>query len=265
MYTYTFNDFYDIISQSNKQCFHKGDNNMAYFQVNWNNYTEKLSKLAAYESWSNDTYPNNGILANYIVKTYEKLTSEKGIIIGQDYALFNTGLFTKYYEAIYAYQTGSEISFYTAYELSRIGIKERPERANYFENPELLLFDWHYPIDVYYKHILDDLNTSQRLPDSIKNSDRPLETLKGVIDTAIQKVIANYKLAVPHYYQNKIQLLVPLCFGKDDSPDVALVLDLMKNGYYQATTCLSMEMAYMDARLIAKPESNWLMAENIKE
>ena len=120
-------------------------------------------------------------------------------------------------------------------------------------------------INKNYKHILDDLNTSQRLPDSIKNSDRPLETLKGVIDTAIQKVIANYKLAVPHYYQNKIQLLVPLCFGKDDNPDVALVLDLMKNGYYQATTCLSMEMAYMDARLIAKPESNWLIAENITE
>ena len=115
------------------------------------------------------------------------------------------------------------------------------------------------------KHILDDLDTSNRLPNSIKNSERPLETLKGVIDTAIQKVIANYKLAVPHYYQNKIQLLVPLCFGKDDNPDVALVLDLMKSGYYQATTCLSMQMAYTDARLIAKPESNWLMAENIKE
>lgn len=37
----------------------------------------------------------------------------------------------------------------------------------------------------------------------------------------------------------------------------------MKSGYYQATTCLSMEMAYMDARLIAKPESNWLIAEKI--
>lgn len=72
-------------------------------------------------------------------------------------------------------------------------------------------------------------------------------------------------VSISHYYQNKIQLLVPLCFGKDDSPSVALVLDLMKNGYYQATTCLSMEMAYMDARLIAKPESNWLMAENITE
>lgn len=26
-----------------------------------------------------------------------------------------------------------------------------------------------------------------------------------------------------------------------------------------------MEMAYMDARLIAKPESNWLCADNITE
>ena len=116
------------------------------------------------------------------------------------------------------------------------------------------------------KHILDDLNTSERLPEILKNNDRPLDTLKGVIDTAIQKVIANYKLAVPHYYQNKIQLLVPLCFTKEDNkPDVALVLDLMKNGYYQATTCLTMDMAYMDARLIAKPDSDWLCADNIIE
>lgn len=50
MYTYTFNDFYDIMNQAKKQQCHQGDNNMAYFQVNWNNYTEKLSKLAAYES-----------------------------------------------------------------------------------------------------------------------------------------------------------------------------------------------------------------------
>lgn len=53
-------------------------------------------------------------------------------------------------------------------------------------------------------------------------------------------------------------------FWKNDEPDVDLVLDLMKNGYYQATTCLSMEVACMDARLIAKPESNWLASESIK-
>ena len=75
----------------------KGFEYMAYFKVNWNNYTEQLSKKAEAENWSNNTYPNNGILTNYIVKTYDKLTSEKKIIIGQNYALFNTGLFTKYY------------------------------------------------------------------------------------------------------------------------------------------------------------------------
>lgn len=81
---------------------------------------------------------------------------------------------------------------------------------------------------------------------------------EGVIDTAVQRVIANYKLAIPHYYNNKIQLLIPLCFNNLNKPDVALVLDKMNSNYYQATTCLDMQMAYMDARLIAKPESNWL-------
>lgn len=144
----------DIMTTSFKNT--KGYEHMAYFKVNWNKYTNQLSKIALQENWSNDTYPNEGILANYLVKTYDKLTSEKKIIIGQDYALFNTGLFNKYYDLLYAYQSGADITFLTGYELSNIGITERPERANYFEHPELLLFDWHYPIDVYYKHILDD-------------------------------------------------------------------------------------------------------------
>ena len=95
----------------------KGFEHMAYFKVNWNKYTEQLSQIADKENWSNSTYPNNGILANYIVKTYNKLTSEKKIIIGQDYAMFNTGLFNKYYDPIYAYQTGTEISFLFSYWL----------------------------------------------------------------------------------------------------------------------------------------------------
>ena len=79
----------------------------------------------------------------------------------------------------------------------------------------------------------------------------------------MQRVTANYKLAVPHWYQNKIQLLIPLYFEDNNKPSVALVLNPMNGSYYQAATCLSMDMAYMDARLIAKPESNWLITENI--
>lgn len=235
----------------------KGYEYMAYFKVNWNKYTEQLSKLALEESWSNATYPNNGMLANYLVKTYDKLTSEKKIVIGQDYALFNTGLFNRYFDPLYAYQTGTDISFLTGYELSNIEILDRPERANYFENPELLLFDWHYPIDIYYKHILDDNKNRNRLPKDFLNSDNKINVINGALDTMKKRVSANYKLAIPQYYEGKIQLLLPLCLTSDDKPDVAIAVT-KKNNCYQGHTCITLDMAYNNARLIAKPESNWL-------
>ena len=235
----------------------EGFEHMAYFKVNWNKYTEQLSQIVAPENWSNTTYPNNGILANYIVKTYDKLVSEKKIIIGQNHALFNTGLFTKYYEPIYAYQAGKEISFLTAYELSSIGISDRPERANYFEKPELLLFDWHYPIDIHYEHILDDEENKTRLPKDFLNNTSMINTLNGAIDTMKKRVSSNYKLAIPQYYKGNIQLLLPLCLLSYDKPDVAIAVT-KKETCYQGHTCLTLDMAYNNARLIAKPESNWL-------
>lgn len=245
----------DILNISFKNT--KGYEYMAYFQVNWNNYTKELSKMTGEESWSNATYPNNGILANYLAKTYDKLTSEKNIVIGQNYALFNTGLFTKYYEAIYAYQSGSDISFLTGYELSNLGIKERPERANYFEKPELLLFDWHYPIDVQYKHILDDERNKDRLPKEFLQSANKINILNGAIDTMKKRVSSNYKLAIPQYFDGKIQLLLPLCLLSDDKPDIAIAVT-KKETCYQGHTCITLDMAYNNARLIAKPENNWL-------
>lgn len=246
---------YDILVEAFKHT--KGAEYMSYFQVNWNKYTEQLSKIADVENWSNPTYPNKGILANYIIKTYDKLSSEKKIIIGQDYALFNTGLFTKYYDQIYAYQSGIEISFLTGYELGQIGIKERPEKANYFEKPELLLFDWHYPIDVHYTHILDDERNQKRLPKEFLESNNKINILNGALDTMKKKVSANYKMAVPQYYHGKIQLLLPLCLMSDNIPDVAIAVTKKENSY-QGHTCLTLDMAYNNARLIAKPESNWL-------
>ena len=78
--------------------------------------------------------------------------------------------------------------------------------------------------------------------------------------------MANYKLAVPQYFSGKIQLLLPLYFGKENKPYLALTLTKVENdnsGYYLAHTCLTMDMAYNNARLIAKPESNWLLPQNI--
>lgn len=251
-----------------------------YDYMYWGDYNARIKELAAKalpEKWSFENKDDYSILKNYLNYTFNKLLSEDKVIETDSYCVFNTGLFTKYYVPIYAYgevyKNPSENAskwffkgFKDKYELGSLDILDTfPERADYFSDPSRLVFNWHLDVNINYSHILDDLNTSKRLPDSIKNSDTPLETLKGVIDTAVQRVIANYKLAVPHYYCNKIQLMIPLYFGKSDTPHVALVLDKMKGNYYQAATCLDMKMAYMDARLIAKPESNWLSADSIKE
>lgn len=240
----------------------KEKNSMAFFKVNWNDYTETLSKVAAPEIWSNDTYPNNGMLANYMVHTFEKLKSEQNIITTKDYGLFNTGLFTKYYDPIYAYQSGTNpVEFLTSYKLGGLGIEKYPERANYFEHPELLLFDWHYKINIYYEHILDDPDNRKRIPKEILERDDIINTLNGSIDTMKKRVSANYKLAIPQYFGGQIQLLLPLCLRSDDIPDLALVVT--KAGRtYQGHTCITLDMAYNNARLIAKPESNWLSAKN---
>lgn len=192
------------------------------------------------------------------MKTYDKATSEKKVIVGHNYALFNAGLFTKYYEPIYAYQTDKEISFLTAYELISIGIAERPERANYFENPELLVFDWHFPIDIQFDHILDDERNKSRLPKDFFEKENKVCILTGAIELMKKRVSANYKLAIPQYYEGKIQLLLPLCLDTDDrTPNLALAVT-KKDTCYQGHTCLTLDMAYNNARLIAKPESNWL-------
>lgn len=235
----------------------KGFEHMAYFNVNWNDYTDDLSKLAAQEEWSNTTYPDKKILTNYLVHTYKKLTSEKNIVINKDYALFNTGLFTEFYQPIYAYHDKNGLQFLTAYELGNMNISERPPRANYFTDPSLLLFDWHYEININYKHILKDITNLQRIPERLKDDKNILNNLNGSIDTMKKKVSANYKLAIPQYYEGKIQLLLPLCLEDDETPSLALTVTKVGN-FYQGHTCLTLDMAYNNARLIAKPESNWL-------
>ena len=233
------------------------DKHMSCFNVNWNNHTEKLVEKAATENWSNETYPNNGILANYLLNTFRKVQEENKIISENGYSIFNTGLYTADYEPIYAYQYGSIINYYTDYELGKMHIRHLPERANYFEKPDLLLFDPQYEINVQYFHILAENRNIDRVPEEIRSAKNLLAIIIGSIEITKMKLSMNYKLAVPQYYNGQIQLLLPLYLLGNDTPDLALAVTKMEN-YYQGHTCLTLDMAYNNARLITKPESNWL-------
>ena len=81
----------------------------------------------------------------------------------------------------------------------------------------------------------------------------------GAIDEVIKMVKTNYKIAVPQFFKGKTQLLLPLCHTPGSkNPDLALVIYKVDENNYCARTCLTLEMAYMNARLIVKPQSDWL-------
>ena len=107
---------------------------------------------------------------------------------------------------------------------------------------------------------MEDENNIARIPDSIKNAKNLHHIFSGAIEIMKKKVTANYKIAVPQYFNGKIQLLLPLCLVDSDIPDLALVVTKNQSeNFYQGHTRLTMEMAYNNARLIAKLESNWLL------
>lgn len=98
----------------------------------------------------------------------------------------------------------------------------------------------------------------------IEGNDRLFKRLRRsvseAVDAAKRRVRWNFRTAVPSYYprMNTMSLLLPLCLVDEGRADAALVVQLMPSGNYQGQTILTMEQAYMNARLIYRPDSDWL-------
>ncbi len=234
-------------------------------------------KLASDEEWSysNSYTKTYSILKNYLEFTFRKLNQEEKIVFTSNnkYACFNTGLVTSNLEDIFAYfekykkpKLGTTTQFFFRAFLKESDnnilnnfSEELPEIANFFDKPELLIFNPKCKLIPDIDHIIKDNKT--RFPKHLQGSDdgELRRQLVGAIDEVRKKVRTNYKIAVPQYYKGKIQLLLPLCLTAGSSnPDLALVIHKLKEKTYTARTCLTLKMAYNNARLIVKPQSNWL-------
>lgn len=235
-------------------------------------YEKKIQSLSGIcpEKWSFGSNSDNTILKNYIEHTFLKLQEEEEEKIFREtgYALFNTGLYTVYYEPIFAYFTKNKNpnrqewyldGFYTSYQLGMMGVVDLPQRANYFRVPSELVFDTNCSIVPQYPHIFGDAENFLRIPESVRESQNKTLLFDGAIKRAKHMIDANYKTAVPQYYRGKIQLLIPICLVSESVPDLALVVSKNDMGnQYLGHTCLTLDMAYNNARLIARPDSAWL-------
>lgn len=122
-------------------------------------------------------------------------------------------------------------------------------------------------------NVADDALVKERryreLSDFLKNSpplyNRLRNRMKDAIDLAVKRTRWNYKTAVPMYHpaRDSMSLMLPLCLLDDETADVALVVQRNTVGNYQGQTILSLPMAYLDARQICRPDSDWLNPNRI--
>ncbi len=247
------------------------------FISNYDDRFFNLAELADKESWdfSDSQKKTCAILKNYIQYTFKKLYDDKQIAYTADnkFACVNTGLTTPYYEDIYAlftehhglksgkncqpfYLLGflKESDHKLAQHFSGVNL---PKRANYFQKSEELVLNPLYEISANVEHIIKD--NINRFPPFFQSLNTPAQNsmLLGAIGIAKKRAFANYNIAVPQYYNGKIQLLLPLYLSHSENPDLALALEQHEKCYI-ARTCLTMKMAYNNARLITKPQSTWL-------
>ena len=119
--------------------------------------------------------------------------------------------------------------------------------------------------EAYYKRLADAIYADEDWKQFVTTG------FRNAVNVALSRVSWNYKTAIPVYYiaDKKMQLLLPLALEDKKRIDVALVCEHVyrpEDGVnnYQGKTIFTLEMAYNNARLITRPDSDWLMAGRSK-
>ena len=239
------------------------------------NQLEELATLAHKENW-NYRYTTSSrhlpILKSFIFYTFARLEVEEKIATATGekdelVACFNTGLATARQEAIFAVlrqrKGAGDTSppwvlekFAKESDRSLTVFAQRPDIANYFSDPSELLYDTRIELVVDIDHVIGD--NRDRFPSELVGNDFAMRSrLDAAILAAKRRVRRNYKTAIPQYYRGSLQLLLPLCLVRPERADLALVV-ARENQVYRASTVLTLDMAYNNARLIARPDTEWL-------
>lgn len=231
-----------------------------------------LAGMAEPENWGDPDAEGHvhPVLHSYLQYTFIRVQDQNKIAMSpaNDKACFNTGLVTPNQEFIYAFfvpnarpETGVAWylqAFCRESDRSLSDFDALPEMATYFDDPRELLYDARCELRVNYDHIIDEHR--ERFPEpfrSMADSYQLQIAFRGAIEHAKKRVRRNYKTAVPQFYQARLQLLLPICMTNPANADLALAVERHQD-VYRAATCLTLEMAYNNARLLARPDGDWL-------
>ncbi|MBK3666272.1 DUF3825 domain-containing protein [Bradyrhizobium diazoefficiens] len=306
----------------------------------YDNILDALADIALDEPWAiggeneDKKFP---LLRDYLYATFVRLgsASQNKIAIknmeGKYWAVFNTGLVDKLYNAIYLL---FESDTRWIWRLAHIAVPpngwegrrliilfdqdELPLPATYFKDGNEVIMILKQPgrvIPFRDDHIIDDAIKNDRYPADFLERYRPddlewedytkypplprrkddipasprgkflakyvermrsnggdarvkfKDAITNAVAKAQRRTFWNYKTAIPSYYPaaDKMQLLLPLSLDSRDEKkvSVALIVNRHPSGAYEGTTIYPLEWAYRHARVVCRPDSDWLKAEDI--
>jgi len=251
----------------------------------WFEQLYELAQMAAPEPWryiqpEYETQNNETpILERYINQVFRKQAVEYNyaqpecadsfFYIRNEFSCFHTGLYTPQYRGIYMcfdrnkkrdtlkkwYFRGfaDESSERLRY------VQPLPQRPVFSARQSMTIYDPEWEIRVNTDHILGDVGNIARLPASLRGAWNLPLLLESAVELARRKARLDWNLAVPQVFQSRVQYLLPIHLTRMDKPDLAMALSIM-DGYYVGHTCLTLQMAYQNARLLARPTAGWLAA-----
>jgi len=225
-------------------------------------------------------------LRNYLGYTFIRLRDleiqepEQYFLMSEDgnWACFNTGLQDKHAADLYAvfnryephaaeFQNrpspdwvyrGTLTSREHDYR-SHFGLRT-PKLAWYSTDSRDYIFNTEYQIDTdIFEHMFDRAKERSGFAEDATN-ESVQNYLRGSIENLIPKIRRNYKTAIPMYYvqERRMQMLLP--FHSSNGKDISCFLverdDV--NRCYKIKTILDMDQAYFAARLLTRPDKEWL-------
>jgi hypothetical protein len=143
-----------------------------------------------------------------------------------------------------------------------------PQRVTYYNDPMEIWFNPRLHLTIQYDHIIRERGDfygnpkNYRFPEAYK--DLSISEKRGLLEGGVRllqvRLETSYRIPVPQFYfpRQTIQFLLPIYFGNADEAAMALAAECHGDSYY-SSTCLDLDMAYNNARLLAAPDrALWL-------
>lgn len=256
-------------------------------------YDKIYDLLLIKENWK---ISNKNRLRIYLSRLLTKVRYEQSISDAESYTgngyvldrsrsrcLINTGLIDKFNNDIYVVDFHNNIEdidkkrielFRSKSSLVDIGfykedIMNLPKPIIFYNDVRELIFkanieEFDLNDTRMLNHVLNE--RIHRFPEQYRDTSLNIlaERVLSSLRTALKIAERDYKYIVPMYNLkfNCIQYLVPIHLNNtiEEGPEVALVVG-EGNGFYHMYTILDLDTAYDNARLLCRPDSNWLKLE----